>query len=169
MSIAVEFTKVKEAFSKVRYDLVSLSKQMGDNYENFLREHETLTNKVLEVRSELLEKIEELKNVHLVSDISNSEIETIKASIKELKAEVASTHKEHDRAIKLVDELRKDKKDIKDLKEKFQSSELELFLLKEKLVEKDMEIKQIKEVSKHLFEIVDELSKIELDLINKSK
>ena len=85
---------------------------------------------------------------------------------KELKVEVGEVHKEHFNVAKVIDDLKKDKNDIKGLKEKLHSSELEIFLLKERLVEKDSQINQLKDVSKTIFDVLDELAKVEVEMLN---
>lgn len=168
MSIHSELSKVKDAFSKVRSDMVFLSKQISENYDDFLSKHDSLANKVEKLSHEVKTHLTTIKEIHLSSssNTSSSDISYLKNQVKELKEEVSNVHKEHFNLSKIVDDIKKDKHDIKDLKEKLHSSELEIFLLKERLVEKDVEIKQLKDVSKTIFDILDDISKVEIDMLN---
>ena len=60
---------------------------------------------------------------------------------------------------------KKENKEKKNQDEKIQHSELELFLLKEQLGEKDIEIKRLKETNKHIFTILEELTRVETKLL----
>lgn len=168
MSIAYEFSKIKDAFYKVKNDMIFLSKQISDNYEDFMENHKKLAKEVSALSEKLQKNIEDVKSIHLTSGniVSESELFNLKEEIKSLKNEISETQTHHNQIAKIVEDVKKDKKDIKELKEKLHSSELEIFLLKERIAEKDGELKHVKEISKSLFDIVTELSKVELDIIN---
>lgn len=168
MSIKYELSKIKDSFGKVRSDMLFLSKQLGENYDHFMKEHDKISSRIDKLSQEVKENIQTIKNNHINAAAPNNdkEIEYLKHQIKELKDEVSNVHTEHFNLSKVLEEVKKSKKDVKDLKEKLHSSELEIFLLKERLVEKDSEIKQLKDLSKTIFELVDDLSKIELEMIN---
>ena len=108
---------------------------------------------------------------------SKADILRIQSEIKELKQIVKDSHGEHIKISSLLEKIKenssliKDNKkenrdEIKKLKEQTKSSELELYLLKEKLSQKDEEIKDLKDISRKMFDIIDDLSRIELDLVN---
>jgi predicted RNase H-like nuclease (RuvC/YqgF family) len=168
MSLNSELSKVRDGFSKVRSDMIFLSKQMGENYDEFMKKHNDVSDKVEKLTEEVRSHIKNIKETHIVneSDASKSDILYLKNQIKELKDEISLVHQEHFNVSKVMEDLKKDKTDIKDLKNKLQSSELEIFLLKERLVEKDSEIKQLKDVSKNIFDVLDELAKVEVDMLN---
>ena len=171
MTLKLELSKIRNSFSKVREDMLFLSKHVSENYEHFLKEHSIIEGKITKLSDELKEHINYIKKEHIQTPNPDaSEINYLREQIKELKEEVSNTHKEHFNLSKVLEDISKNKKNIKEMKEKLHSSELEIFLLKEKLSEKDLEIKQIKDVSKTIFNIVDELSKVELEMLNvKSK
>ena len=108
---------------------------------------------------------------------SKADILRIQSEIKELKQIVKDSHGEHIKISSLLEKIKenssliKDNKkenrdEIKKLKEQTKSTELELYLLKEKLSQKDEEIKDLKDISRKMFDIIDDLSRIELDLVN---
>lgn len=169
MTLASEFSKIKDAFSKVKNDMIFLSGQISENYDEYMRNHKNLADEVNGISERLHKVIHEVRNTHLresIDDGTKEDISMLKQEIKFLKKEVDETHKEHNNIVKFLDDVKKNKNDIKELKEKLHSSELEIFLLKERIAEKDSEIKHVKDISKHLFDIVTELSKVELDMLN---
>lgn len=171
MNMTEEFSKVRFAFLKVKDNIDSLEEKIASNYDDFMENHKKLSTEVADVSSKLkfvLEKIKEEKT-HKTIKSNPKDLSSLKLEIKLLKEEVMKSQKKHTSVSSILEEVKKDKKDIKSLKTRLNSSELELHLLKENLAEKDHEIKQIKEVSKHLFEIVEELSRTELSLINNSR
>ncbi len=108
---------------------------------------------------------------------TKSDVIRIQSEIKELKQIVTDSHGEHIKISSLAEKIKENKsmikdnkkehrEDIKKLKEQTKSSELELYLLKEKLSQKDDEIKDLKDISRKMFDIIDDLSRIELDLVN---
>ena len=42
-----------------------------------------------------------------------------------------------------------------------------MYLLKERMIEKDIEVKQLRDVNQKLFDIVNELAKVEMELANR--
>lgn len=170
MNIAYEFSKIKDAFAKVKADTNFISKKISENYENFMREHYKLTQEVKTLANEIKVHSDFIKENHLSEDsnVSEKELEDLKYIVKDLKKEIKSTQKENSKIHKVVEELKKGSSNYKELKEKLQSNELEIYLLKEKLNERDQEMAQMKEVNIHLFNLVSELSKLEIDLEKKS-
>ncbi len=168
MNISHEFFKVKQGFKKVKEDMNYLSEKISENYDEFTRRHKVIARDIENITLELKEGLEFIKKNHLHSNstISDKEILDLRNEISELKKEIIHINKEHGTISSALEEIKSNKKEIKELKEKLHSGELELFLLKERLVEKDQEIKQIKDISKHLFGLIEELSKTELDIIN---
>jgi chromosome segregation ATPase len=179
-----ELPKIKEGFLKVKNDMLFLSDKISENYSEFLLHHKDLSKQINHISTELQAQINHIKqsvqhanqNPH-ENQISNHEILKIKSEIKELKQIVSDSHGEHLKISSLVETLKQTKSLIKDnksdfkseikkLKEQTHSSELELYLLKERLSKKDDEIKDLKDISRKMFNIIDDLSKVELDLIN---
>lgn len=168
MNVSHEFFKVKEGFKKVREDMNFIASKVSENYDDFMSKHTKIAEDVANLSNQLrvgLETIKE-KSQNSLNSLSAHEILDLKAEIKDLKIEIGHIEKSHGVVVSTIEDIKSNKSEIKQLKDKLHSSELELYLLKERLVEKDVEIKQIKEISKHLFNIVDELSKAELDLLN---
>lgn len=172
MNLAYEFSKVKDAFGKVRTDLAFLGDKIGENYDDFMKHHNKLALKVEKLSDEMKSNMEVLKEKTLGGGhIDDKEIFDIRLAIKDLKAELSQIQKDHHKVVSTLDSVKKEKtpvKEIKDIKEKLHTSELEIFLLKERMIEKDIEMKQIKDVNKHMFSIIDDLSKAELDILNLS-
>ncbi len=169
MSLSYELSKIKDAFVKVRNDMNFLSGKISENYEEFMRHHQKLHTQVQELSEKLKHQINEIKHMDFShSSFSDKDILDLKHEIKELKRQVVYTHEEHGKITTMLADIKKAKSDVKDLKEKLHSSELEIYLLKERIAEKDVEIKQIKDVNKHMFSIIDDLSHIELDIINRA-
>ncbi|MCA9495339.1 MAG: hypothetical protein KC589_00195 [Nanoarchaeota archaeon] len=170
MNIAYEFSKVKDAFGKVRTDLAFLGDKIGENYDDFMKNHNKLALKVAKLSEDMKSNMDELRAKTLGGGhIDDKELFDIKLAIKDLKEELTQIQKEHHKVVSTIDSVKKEKtpsKEIKNIKEKLHASELEIFLLKERMIEKDLEIKQIKEVNKHMFAIIDDLSKAELDMLN---
>ena len=190
-----ELPKIKEGVSKVKNDMLFLSDKISHNYSEFVSHHKDLSNQINHMSNELQNQITHIKehiknaqhNPHQ-NQITNHELEKIKSEIKQLKQIVNDSHGEHLKISSLVETLKqaksnnhninnndnkKDtnsivnmKSDIKKLKEQTKSSELELYLLKEKLSQKDDEIKDLKDISRKMFDIIDDLSRVELDLVN---
>ena len=168
MKISYELAKVKDAFSKVRNDMNFLSEKISSNYDDFMHEHRTMSKKIEELSKKVKSEIEELREAghHINGTASEKQMLDLKAEIKELKAETIKAQSDHHNVEILLSDMKKHGKSIRDVKDKLKSSELELFLIKEKLSEKDDEINQLKEVNKHLYAIVEELSGLEIELVN---
>lgn len=171
MNIAYEFSRIKDSFSKVKLDIDFLAKKITDNYENFMREHYKLSSQVKALSEEIKANMQHVKDNHLKegSTASDKEVEDLKYIVKELREEVEKTQKEHNKVVDTIRDIKDDTKDVKSIKDRLQNSELEIYLLKEKLNEKDQEISQMKEVSSHLFNLVSELASLERELITNSK
>lgn len=173
MNVAYEFSKVKEGFEKVKTDMEYLGKKIGDNYETFMREHYKLSKQVHSLSSEIKTHLEFIKDHHLheqnKNSVSEKEIHDLKYIVKELREEVENTQKEHNKIIDLINEIKQDRKDIGKLKHRLENSELEIYLLKERLNEKDQEMTQVKDISSHLYKLVSDLAQTEIELAKKTK
>lgn len=171
MNIAYEFSKIKDSFKKVKNDMQAMADKINENYEDFWKKHGNLTKEIEKLSSEMQVHLANFRTTHLQSKehIENSkEILTMKSEIRELK-EILNKTFEHNLDIKsLIDSVKKNEATTKVLKERLQSSELEIFLLKERIVEKNVEIKQMKEISSHILKIIDDLSSVELEILNKT-
>lgn len=157
MNISEKFSRIKEAFSKVRTDIDYLSRKMSENYESFMREHYELSKNVEGLKDEFRKLGEEFK----AKTLSAKEHNDIRHELKELREIVENSHSSHASMARILDELKQDRKSVRELKTKLETSELEIFLLKEKMDQKDEEIKQLKEVGMHLFSIVEEIAAME--------
>lgn len=169
MNISHEFFKIKDSFRKVKDDMNFLSNRITENYDEFTRRHKVLAQDIENITLELksnLDKIKQATSNTQQNKISDKDLLDLKSEIRTLKLQVHSIQNTHNNIADSISDIRENKKQIKSLKEKLSSGELEIYLLKERLVEKDAELKQIKEVSRNLFNIVDDLSKTELDMLN---
>lgn len=168
MNLAYEFSKIKDAFSKVRKDMTFLSEKIVDNYDDFMRRHQQLGLEVEYLSNSVKKHLDELRN-RAFDNHSEKKFQDIKLELKELKKEVEKISSKHSTLKETLDNLKKTPKDnlenLKEVKQRLHSNELELYLLKERMVEKDLEIKQLKEISSKLFEILDELTKAEHEML----
>ena len=143
-----------------------LAGKISENYDDFMKHHKQLSDEVTRLSLEFKEHIQKMKYSASIA-FSDKDLNDLQLDIKGMKEEISKLQKDHTHLIHTLDDIKKEKHDVKDLKEKFQAGELEMFLLKERMVEKDEEIKQIKDVNSHLFNIVKELSNLEIDLVNR--
>lgn len=181
MNLAYEFSKVKGAFGKVREDMNFLSTKISHNYDEFMNSHRQLASQITHLSNQsnqmfahLQERISHQETG--AKPLDQKELHNIKLELKELKSLMQDLQLEHNSTLDTLEAIKSNpssskqtttnSKSLKDLKEKVHANELELFLLKERMVEKDAEILQIKEVNKQMFKLIDELSKAELDLLN---
>lgn len=163
-----ELPKIRDGFLKVKNDMLFLSDKISENYNEFINNHKDLSKDINKISTHLQDQIHHIKDnlKHSPEEISTYELEKIKADISELKQIVNNTHGEHLKLSTIIEDIKKDKKDIKKLKEQLHSSELELYLLKEKLEQKDSEMIELKDISRKMFDLIDDLSRVELDLVN---
>lgn len=168
MNLSHEFFKVKEGFQRVKSDMHFITDKISENYGEFISKHNDLGIKIESLSKDMKTTLSYARDKmnQEVSLLTDHEVISLKQDIKELKKEVTEIHSHHTKITSSIEDIKSNKKEIKSLKEKLHSSELEIYLMKERLIEKDVEVKQIKDISKHLFNIVDELSKAELDIIN---
>ena len=166
MNISKELVKIRNSFLKVKEDITFLSDKIYDNYDEFMKHHLKLVKEVKEITTQLKIHSDKIKETpkHKISDRN---LYDAKSEIKEIKKIVSNIQDEHKIIEKSIDEIKENKKDIKDIKEKYQNSELEIYLLKERLLEKDVELSQIKEINKHMFNTLEELTRVETELLNK--
>lgn len=148
-----------------------LSHKMGKSYDDFLSHHSTLSEEVKILSKNVRDQIEHLKiklDEHKTTPIP-AELELIKQNIRELKEEAGKTMTSHQDFTQLLDKIQKNTQEVKKLSKKVQTSELEIHLLKERMTQKDIELKRLKEINTHLFQVVDELSKVELEMLNATR
>jgi peptidoglycan hydrolase CwlO-like protein len=169
MNIAYEFSKVKESFVKVKKDMYSLADKINENYDEFMKKHEGISREVVALSNMIRDHTESLKKKEREEGISHKEIEQLKSEIRELKEHVNGSLKGNYDLRELVDKVRSNEKDVKALKSQLHSSELEIYLLKERMLEKNIELKQMKEISSHMLKIIEDLSSLEIELINKGR
>ena len=115
MNIAEEFSKIRFAFSKVRENMDTLYDKITVNYEDFMNHHKKLSNEVSEISSKLkfvLDKLHEEKT-HKIVKSSPKDLSAIKAEIKLLKQEVVKSQNSHNNISLIIDEVKKNKSDIK--------------------------------------------------------
>ncbi len=184
------FTKVKNDMLFLSDKITSNYSEFIAHHNNLSKDIHNVTTNLQDQISHI--KTNLLKPESLAS---NQEIQKIQQEIKDLKKIVSESHSEHLKISGLVENIKQNqnlaqekqndsfklppkhdtkdnkdhkqiKSDIKKLKEQTHSSELELFLLKEKLTQKDEEIKELKDISRKMFDIIDDLSRIELDMVN---
>ncbi len=171
MNISFEFSKVKDSFFRVKEDMLAIKDKINENYDNFLREHRTLTNRVEVISIDVKNIIEHLREKHDKSNIviESKEILDIKDEIVKLKSSINDTINKNHEIHKDIEYSSKNREDIKSLNHRVHNSELEMHLLKGRMIEKDMEIKQMKEINSHMLTLLDELSKVEIEVLNKTR
>jgi chromosome segregation ATPase len=169
MNLPTEFSKVRNSFVKVKQDLTSITKQIGENYETFLHEHSKLHSQVEKLAEEVRSHLNNINSNHKSGNISKKQLDKLKSEIKDLKSEIKDTHIENEKINEIIDIVRQNKNDVTDLKNRLQTSELEIYLLKEKLIEKDLQVDSLKQVSKHLFDLLDDIAKTEINLTKAKK
>jgi len=166
MNFSKEFGKIKLSFNKVKEDITFLSDKIYDNYDEFMGHHLKLVKEVKllseNIKSNSLKIIETPKH-----KFSDKKLFNLEGEIKEIKKIIKDIQKGHLKITSNIDDIKSNKKNIKDLKEKYKNSELEIYLLKDRLLEKDVELKQIKDINRHMFNTLDELTKIEIELLTK--
>jgi methyl-accepting chemotaxis protein len=169
MNLSYEFSKIRDSFGKVREDMHVMKDKINQNYDNFLKEHTQIANKVEDMSQNINENITNFKKIHK-SEVSRRDILNIKDEIKDLKEEINNTINKHHEINNSLSSIKAQNKDNeKQVNNRVQSSELEIYLLKEKMIEKDLEIKQMKEVNIHMLKIIDELTKLEVEVLNNIK
>lgn len=170
MNIAQEFLKVKSSFLKVKEEMTKINSRMHENYEHFLKEHYELSKKVDVLSNQLTKTITEFKTNHIgVEGLPQSVIAEVKTEIKEIKKYISESAQVHGDMNLVLEKIKKNELSISQLKEKLSSNELEIYLLKERLIEKDAEIKHMKEINSHMLKVLDELSALEIEILNKTK
>ncbi len=174
MSISYEFSKIRESFRNVKNDMEKITEKINSNYDEFIKNHQDLSNQIQLLSLDLSKKLAKFKLEHLESQNNSKipqtkEILDMKEEIEKLKKEIKHTHKENHKINDTIEQIKQNKKDIQELKTKLGSSELEIHLLKERIIEKDIELKQIKQISSHLLNILDELTSAEIEILNKTK
>ena len=167
--LSEEFKKIKSSFSRVKDDLMHLSSQIHEAYDDMMKKHELLKGEVNFLSSQIKGHTQTLENNKEL--FSKQQMQHLKDIIKDLKSEVSQVHKEHSHLSIEVNNMKKKKVESRELDgihEKIHTTETELFLLKERMLEKDFQIKELKEMNKKLFELVDDLTKAELHVLNTS-
>ncbi len=163
-----EFSKIRTSFSKVKDDLMHISSQIHDTYHEMMGKHNSLASEVNFLSSQLKAHIESFNKFK--DSISKSQIDHMKSLIKDLKSEVSEAHKLHNQLSIDITNVKKQKVESRELtgmQEKLHTTETEIFLLKERMLERDIEMKQLKDMNKKLFEVVEDLSNVEMHLHNQ--
>jgi len=170
MNIAYEFSKVKGAFKKVKEDMDEITQKIYDNSNHFLKEHESMQEEIKKLSKQIQEGLDHFKKNHLqnIDSVPPKDILDIKTEISELKLEISKTYHISQDFNDMLESVKRNKSEIKDLKNKMHSNELEICLLKEKLLEKDLQLTKLKDVNAHMLNIMDELSRAELEILNKT-
>lgn len=168
MNISYEFSKIREAFKKIKEEMDKLSLKITENQHNFTLEHLKLQNEIKELSYNLKDKINQYKNhSSTVEPQSQYEISRIKSELSDLKEQISKTMHSHNEFNSFLDLIKKNQIDMKIIKDKLQSNELEIYLLKERLEQKEIELKKVKEINSHLIGAIDELSQMEIEILNK--
>ena len=98
---------------------------------------------------------------------SSKDVFDIHLEIKELKKHILDIEQNHNDFSKKILDRPSNSDQFRDIKNSIESSNLDIHLLKERMLEKDLEIKQLQNVNQKLFEIVDELAKAEMQIIKR--
>lgn len=165
-----EFNKIRHSFSRVKDDLLHLSSQIHDAYDEMMKKHELLRSEVSFLSSQIKGHAQSL---HVQRDtLSKTQMEFLKTTIRDLKKEISDLHKMHSHFSIDLQDMKKRKVESRELNgihEKIHTTETEVFLLKERMLEKDIELKKLKEMNKKLFELVEDLTKAELHMVEASE
>lgn len=167
--LSEEFKKIRSSFSKVKDDLMHLSSQIHDAYDDMMKKHELLKGEVNFLSSQIKGHTQTLENNKEL--FSKQQMQHLKDIIKDLKTEISQIHKEHSHLSIEMNNIKKKKVESRELEgihEKIHTTETELFLLKERMLEKDFQIKELKEMNKKLFELIDDLTNAELHVLESS-
>jgi len=170
MNIAYEFSKVKDAFKKVKTDMDEITDKIYGNYNHFLKEHENMQHEIKKLSKQIQEGLDHFKNNHLknIDSVPQKEILDIRKEIADLKLEISKTYHISQEFNDTLELVKRNQGEIKDLKNKIHSNDLEICLLKEKLLEKDLQLTKLKDVNAHMLNIMDELSRTELEILNRT-
>ncbi|MCH8519373.1 MAG: hypothetical protein LAT82_01320 [Nanoarchaeota archaeon] len=175
ININHELDRIRGSFSKVKEDLMHISSQVHEAYEDMMKKHELLRSEVSFLSSQVKgfqHTILNQKNSNSDSSIHKPQIDFLKSTIKDLKSEVSEAQRIHNQLTTDINHLKKHKiesRELQGMHEKIHTTELEVFLLKERMLEKDIEIKQLREMSKKLFEIVEDLSSVEMHIVENKE
>lgn len=174
MSLSYEFSKIKGGFKKVKEDIHYLRSSLETNYSSFKKKHDSLSSDLHFLSQELKSSLNTLKTYFLDHQKQIDLLTPLKSEVKELKLHLEEIQQKY---MVLSEELHhrssknktKSETSFNQLNEKVHNTELEMYLLKERMVEKDLEIKQMKEINRRLFEIVEDLAKTEKEIVQGIK
>jgi len=166
MDFTNEFTKIKDSFLRVKEDITFLSNKVYENYDEFMQHHLKLVKEVKEITEHLKNQSKEFIESNK-KKLDDKGILNLKQDIKDVRKIIKSILAKYKALEKALSDIKENKKDIKELKKTTKNSQLEIYLLKERLIKKDDELKQIKEINRHMFNTLDELTKLELEMLNK--
>ena len=175
INIHHELDRIRHSFSKVKEDLLHISSQVHEAYDDMMKKHELLRSEVSFLSSQVKgfqHTILNQKSSQSTDSIHKPQIEFLKSTIKDLKSEVSEAQKIHNQLTTDINHMKKHKiesRELQGIHEKLHTTELEVFLLKERMLEKDIEIKQLREMSKKLFEIVEDLSSVEMHIVENTQ
>ncbi len=192
MDLKYEFQKIRDAFGRVKTEMNDLYEKINDNEHRFLEKYSILSHKVEEISIKLLHNVQSLQkdgDFEKLESYTKSEIREIKSEIKALKDEIDKTSRINVNIDKSLDQIKKNKlelktakektkADLKDLKDKNNTEikelklqnkniESEIRILQKQLLQKDLEIQSIKEISRKLIMTIEELSSLELQFVKK--
>lgn len=163
MNISYEFSKIKDAFRKAKLDVDFLSKKITENYEEFIKSHNLLKNEI----SFLVSKVENIITQKIEKpNMEKKEYFELNLEIKDLKKEIEKFQIKHNLLQEKLEEVEKNSKsnfNIGKIEKRVDASQLEIYLLEEKLKKKDVEIKQIQDINRHIFNLLEDLSKVEME------
>jgi DNA repair exonuclease SbcCD ATPase subunit len=179
MNISHEFFKIRDAFRKVKLDMDYLRDILEKKESQFLKEYnllkeniDLLKNDFKKNHQKLKEEIDSLKDLKEKSDNENSnldpsELNYLKEQLLELKNHIKEIEEKNQNFYLKISKKEKEKE--KKIEDKLKSTELELYLLKQKLDSHDTSIESIKEVTRNLFDIVEDITRIEKDIVEIKK
>ncbi len=148
-----EFEKIRDAFKKVRKDIERLNLMITESSGLFKEDYAKVMKEIEDIKKGL----NGLKGEAIVNGY--------KKEFEEIKAEVDEIKRAHDKFCEIIDKVYEHDKQLKDFDYRLNSSELEIFLLKEKLKEKEKMVEKFKEDTKLLLEVVQDLAELEEKLI----
>jgi seryl-tRNA synthetase len=171
MNLPYEFSKIRDGFRRVREDLNFMKGKIGENLEDFMSHHQKLAHQVEALSNEVQQHLATAKDT-IIHELPSSDkrFQDLKQELKDLKKHILGLEKEHNEVVNEVHSRSKVKNydaELKSMKDKTHSVELEMYLLKERMIEKDIEVKQLRDVNQRLFEIVNELAKAEMELASR--
>ena len=169
MNIAYEFSKVKDSFLKVKNDMYALTNKINENYEDFIKKHDGVAKEVQVLSNVIRDNLELFRKQDREGTVSEKEVMQLRSEVSELKELISHSQQANFKIATILEDVKENKLGVSKLKEQLHSSELEVYLLKERMLEKNIELKQMKEISSHMLKVIEELSSLEIELLNRGK